>query len=204
MSKKNFYMQLKLVRFMSLKEAKDLFSEVGKLYIDKSSMIHPVLALNYKNEERVLTTRFYRDSRRVFCAKHIANEIAYKLGFQPTDTTEVTAWLIEGKTVMIKVYNTNARPKPYKQFCPLDKLLKLNYEIGWEEDYAVYYIHHKVLDEFFKKGDEITGLSLSLGKFISFTGSPYKWKAVVKDVNVKGVACICNYIGDLRLSNYGL
>ena len=86
---------------MGLKEAQDLFSEVGTLSIGETA-IGPILQL--KDKAHGWKTFFWKGGikKYSFCDKVVANHVAEELGFKPGCTIEVTAWLMGKESVMRK------------------------------------------------------------------------------------------------------
>lgn len=134
---------------MSLKDAQDLFSKVGKLSIVKG----PDPALQLENKSG-WTSYFWKGTgtlKTTFCDLKTAHYIAKELGFKPHYNTEVTMFLVGKGSVMVKVYDTNTRPEGFTESDSIENALELGFELGKNKN--KYYL--KKNEEYFKEGKVI-------------------------------------------------
>lgn len=188
---------------MGFEEAKDLFRGNDKDTYHRTlsiadSKVGPILEL--EDLEYSYVTHFIKGNGITFCSKAAAFHVASELGIEPTDTTEVTAWLIGQKTVMVKVFDTNTRPKSATGVCPIFNLLKMGYELGYITEYKQFYLHNTFAeDDLLKKGVEITGPFKTQFTDV-LDNNPFNWKVVVKDITNTKLICTCTHIGEYRIN----
>lgn len=182
---------------MGIKEAQDLFSEVGKLSI---VMIKGKPALRLKDKAHGWTTHFWKaiqsSLETTFCDMETAHYIAKELGFKPSDTTEVSMSLV-GKKVMVKVFDTNTRPCGTESGS-IENALELGFELGREKN--KYYL--KKNGEYFEEGKVIEGEGKVIKKnFLQFVYSTDpdpvwldQWEVRIKQITLSKVICCCTYM----------
>ena len=172
---------------MGLKEAQDIFDDTSDSVVD--CPFGKAIGLKYDDGD-------YPEPIHTFKAKATALRVASEMGFQPTDTTEVTAWLVGKKSAMVKVYDTNTRPKPTIESSYISTIIKMmGYELGYK--YDKFYLHKG--DVFIQKGEELTG-SLK-EQFTPLLDKPDNWKVIVKEVNDKKIICQCTHIGEYQFED---
>lgn len=190
---------------MGFEEAKDLFRGSK----DAKDTYHGILSITDSKEGHVLeledldrkyssTTQFFKGAEITFCSKSAALHVASELGFKPTDTTEVTAWLVGKKSVMVKVFDTNTRPKPTIESSYISTIITMmGYELGYRYRYYKFYLHKG--DVFIQEGEELNG---SLKEdFAPLLYKPDNWKVVVKELNDKKIICQCTHIGEYQFED---
>ena len=181
---------------MGLKEAQDLFSEVGNLSIGAigEPAIEPILKL--KDKAHGWTTHFWKGGIKKwsFCDKVVANHVAKELGFEPSDTTEVTAWLVGKESVMVKVFDTNTRPAGFTEEQPIIDALEMGFELGCED--GTFYLRYNGRESYLDEGDEIKG---EYKRNFLREYNPYHWKVVVEKIVLDKVVCRCTHVADYRI-----
>ena len=116
---------------MSLKDAQDLFSKVGKLSIVKVKGSEPALQLENKSGwDSYFWKGIPGTLKTTFCDLKTAHYIAKELGFKPHYNTEVTMFLVGKGSVMVKVYDTNTRPEGFTESDSIENALELGFELG--------------------------------------------------------------------------
>lgn len=178
---------------MGLKEAQDLFSEVGTLSIGETAM-GPVLQL--KDKVHGWTTHFWKGSieKWSFCDKVVAHHVAQELGFNPGCTIEVTAWLVGKESVMVKVFDTNTRPAGFTETQPIIDALEMGFELGCEN--GVFYLRYNGLESYLKEGDEIKG---EYKRNFLRGYNPYHWEVVIEQILLDKVICHCTHVAEYRI-----
>lgn len=177
---------------MGLKEAQDIFSEVGELSIIETSM-GPVLQL--KDRVHGWHTYFWHNDITTFCDKVVASHVAAEL--TGNDNYEVTAWLLGKESVMVQVIDTNTRPESFVEEQPITDALEMGFSIGMEEDELYLFLKDDpsiVLQE----GDEVTGEYKR--NFLSYY-NPYHWIVMIEKIELDKVVCRCTHVADYRVVN---
>ena len=177
---------------MGLKEAQDIFSEVGELSITETSM-GPVLQL--KDRVHGWHTYLWHNGITTFCDKVVASHVAAEL--TGNDNYEVTAWLIGKASVMVQVIDTNTRPESFVEEQPITDALEMGFSIGMEEDELYLFLKDDpsiVLQE----GDEVTGEYKR--NFLSYY-NPYHWIVTIEKIELDKVVCRCTHVADYRVVN---
>ena len=175
---------------MGLKQAQDMFSEVGELSIAESSM-GPVLQL--KDRVHGWRTYFWKNGVTTFTDKVTADYVAGELGF--SGNFEVTAWLVGKASVMVQVIDTNTRPETFIEEQPITDALEMGFSLGMEEDELYLFLKDDpsvVLQE----GDEVTGEYKR--NFLSYY-NPYHWVVTVEKIELDKVVCRCTHVADYRV-----
>lgn len=175
---------------MGLKEAQDMFSEVGELSIAESSM-GPVLQL--KDRIHGWRTYFWKNGVTTFCDKVVADYVAGELGF--IGNFEVTAWLVGKSSVMVQVIDTNTRPETFIEEQPITDALEMGFSLGMEED-ELYLFLKDDSSITLQEGDEVTGEYKR--NFLSYY-NPYHWQVVVEKIELDKVVCRCTHVADYRV-----
>ena len=186
---------------MGLKEAQDLFSEVGTLSIGEM-ITGPVLML--KDKVHGWNTYFWKGGieKWTFCPKDIANYVAEELGFEPSNTVgiEVTAWLVGKESVMVRIYETNTRPASFTEASPIVDALEMGFELGCDIDNEKFHLHFNGLKRYYlREGDEIKGEYKN--NFLHGLYNPYHWKVVIEQILVDKVICRCMHVADYRIGH---
>ena len=178
---------------MGLKEAQDLFSEVGTLSIGETA-IGPVLQL--KDKAHGWTTHFWKGGieKWSFCDKVVANHVAKELGFNPGYTIEVTAWLLGKESVMVKVFDTNTRPAGFTEEQPIIDALEMGFELGCED--GEFYLRYNGRESYLNEGDEIKG---EYKRNFLREYNPYRWEVRIKKITLDKVVCHCTHVADYRI-----
>ena len=181
---------------MGLKEAQDLFSEVGTLSIGETA-IGPVLEM--KDKVHGWTTHFWKGGieKWTFCNKVVAHHVAEELGFNPGCTIEVTAWLVGKESVMVKVFDTNTRPAGFTEADPMVDALEMGFELGRENE--KFYLRYNGLKSYLQEGDEIKGEYKN--NFLHGLYNPYHWKVVIEQILIDKVICRCTHVADYRIGH---
>ena len=177
---------------MGLKQAQDMFSEVGELSIIETSMGE---VLQLKDNIHGWHTYLWRNGITTFCDKITANHVAEELGFKAGSNVEVTAWLIGKESVMVQVVDTNTRPDSFVEEEPITDALEMGFGIGMEEDGLILFLRDEpgfVIQE----GDEITGEYKR--NFLRYY-NPYHWNVVVEKITLDKVICRCTHVADYRV-----
>lgn len=179
---------------MGLKEAQDLFSEVGTLSIGETA-IGPVLQL--KDKAHGWKTFFWKGGieKWSFCDKVVANHVAEELGFKAGSTVEVTAWLMGKGSVMVKIYDTNTRPRSFTKSDSMVNALELGFELGCE-DGAFYLRYNGLKSSYLNEGDEIKG---EYKRNFLCEYNPYHWKVEIEQIVLDKVICRCTHVADYRI-----
>ena len=177
---------------MGLKEAQDIFSEVGELSITETSM-GPVLQL--KDRVHGWHTYLWHNGITTFCDKVVASHVAAEL--TGNDNYEVTAWLLGKESVMVQVVDTDTRPASFVEEEPTIDALEMGFSIGMEEDELYLFLKDDpsiVLQE----GDEVTGEYKR-----NFLGcyNPYHWIVTIEKIELDKVVCRCTHVADYRVVN---
>ena len=181
---------------MSLKEAQDLFAEVGKLSI---VIIKGKSALRLEDKAHGWTTHFWKaipgSLKTTFCDMETAHYIAKELGFTPSDTTEVSMSLVR-KKVMVKVYDTNTRPEGFIESDSIENALELGFELGKGKN--KYYL--KKNGEYFKEGKVIKNEYLR-SIFLADHDPAWwdQWEVRIKKITLSKVICRCTYVADYSI-----
>lgn len=175
---------------MGLKEAQDMFSEVGELSIAESSM-GPVLQL--KDRVHGWRTYFWKNGVTTFCDKVVATYVAEELGF--IGNYEVTAWLIGKASIMVQVIDTNTRPETFVEEQPITDALEMGFSIGMEEDELYLFLKDEP-NTILQEGDEIKGEYKR--NFLSYY-NPYHWVVTVEKIELDKVVCRCTHVADYRI-----
>ena len=136
---------------MGLKEAQDIFSEVGELSITETSM-GPVLQL--KDRVHGWHTYLWHNGITTFCDKVVASHVAAEL--TGNDNYEVTAWLLGKESVMVQVVDTDTRPASFVEEEPTIDALEMGFSIGMEED-ELYLFLKDDPSIILQEEDEVTG-----------------------------------------------
>ena len=177
---------------MGLKEAQDLFSEVGNLSIGETA-IGPILKL--KDKAHGWTTHFWKGGIKKwsFCDKVVANHVAQELGFKAGSTIEVTAWLLGKESVMVRVIDTNTRPASFTEVQPIIDALEMGFELGCED--GAFYLRYNGRS-YLNEGDEIKG---EYKRNFLREYNPYHWKVVIEQIMLDKVICRCTHVADYRI-----
>lgn len=179
---------------MGIKEAQDLFSKVGKLSIVKVKGSEPALQLEDKSGwDSYFWKGIPGTLKTTFCDLKTAHYIAKKLGFKPRYNTEVTMFLVGKESVMVKVYDTNTRPKSFTESDSIENALELGFELGKNKN--KYYL--KKNGEYFKEGKVIK--SEYLRSIFLADHDPVwldQWEARIKKITLSKVICRCTYVAD--------
>ena len=181
---------------MSLKEAQDLFSKVGKLSIVKVKGSEPALRLEDKSGwDSYFWKGIPGTLKTTFCDMETAHYIAKELGFKPRYNTEVTMFLV-GKKVMVKVYDTNTRPEGFTESDSIENALELGFELGKGKN--KYYL--KKNGEYFKEGKVIKSEYLR-SIFLADQDPAWwdQWEVRIKKITLSKVICRCTYVGDYSI-----
>ena len=178
---------------MGLKEAQDLFSEVGALSIGETA-IGPILQL--KDKAHGWKTFFWKGGIKKwsFCDKVVANHVAEELGFKPGYTIEVTAWLMGKESVMVKVFDTNTRPHGFIKSDAIVNALEMGFELGCED--GAFYLRYNGRESYLNEGDEIKG---EYKRNFLYEYNPYHWKVEIKQIVLDKVICRCTHVADYRI-----
>lgn len=178
---------------MGLKEAQDLFSEVGALSIGETA-IGPVLQL--KDKAHGWETFFWKGGTLSFCNKVVANHVAEELGFKAGSTVEVTAWLMGKESVMVKVYDTNTRPRGFTKSDSIENALELGFELGKGKN--KFYL--KKDGEYFREGKVIKSEYLR-SIFLADNDPAWwdQWEVRIKKITLSKVICRCTYVVDYSI-----
>ena len=178
---------------MSLKEAQDLFSEVGELFIGEAAN-EPILKL--KDKAHGWATHFWKGGIKKwsFCDKVVAHHVTQELGFEPSDTTEVTAWLVGKESVMVKVFDTNTRPAGFTEEQPIIDALEMGFELGCED--GAFYLRYNGRESYLDEGDEIKG---EYKRNFLREYNPYHWEVRIKKITLDKVICRCTHVADYRI-----
>ena len=177
---------------MGLKEAQDIFSEVGELSITETSM-GPVLQL--KDRVHGWHTYLWHNGITTFCDKVVASHVAAEL--TGNDNYEVTAWLLGKESVMVQVVDTDTRPASFVEEEPTIDALEMGFSIGMEEDELYLFLKDDpsiVLQE----GDEVTGEYKR--NFLGYY-NPYHWIVTIEKIELDKVVCRCTHMADYRVVN---
>ena len=177
---------------MGLKEAQDIFSEVGELSITETSM-GPVLQL--KDRVHGWHTYFWHNDITTFCDKVVASHVAAEL--TGNDNYEVTAWLLGKESVMVQVVDTNTRPASFVEEEPTIDALEMGFGIGMEED-ELYLFLKDDPSIILQEGDEVTGEYKR--NFLSYY-NPYHWIVTIEKIELDKVVCRCTHVADYRVVN---
>ena len=177
---------------MGLKEAQDIFSEVGELSIIETSM-GPVLQL--KDRVHGWHTYFWHNDITTFCDKVVASHVAAEL--TGNDNYEVTAWLLGKESVMVQVVDTNTRPASFVEEEPTIDALEMGFSIGMEED-ELYLFLKDDPSIILQEGDEVTGEYKR--NFLSYY-NPYHWQVIIEKIELDKVVCRCTHVADYRVVN---
>lgn len=175
---------------MGLKEAQDIFSEVGELSIIETSMGK---VLQLKDRVHGWHTYLWHNGVTTFCDKVVASHVAAEL--TGNDNYEVTAWLLGKESVMVQVVDTNTRPDSFVEEEPITDALEMGFGIGMEEDELILFLRDEpgfVIQE----GDEITGEYKR--NFLRYY-NPYHWNVVVEKITLDKVICRCTHVADYRV-----
>ena len=175
---------------MGLKEAQDIFSEVGELSIIETSMGK---ILQLKDRMHGWHTYLWRNGVTTFCDKVVAAHVSEELGFK--GDYEVTAWLIGKESVMVQVVDTNTRPDSFVEEQPISDALEMGFGIGMEEDELYLFLKDEpgfVLQE----GDEVTG---EYKRNFLRCYNPYHWTVVVEKITLDKVICRCTHVADYQV-----
>ena len=189
---------------MGIKEAQDLFSEVGKLSI---VMIKGKPALRLKSKVHGWTTHFWKaipgSLKTTFCDLKTGHYIAKELRFEPNDTTEVSMLLVGEESVMVKVFDTNTRPSGFTESDSIENALALGFELGRSKNQ--YYLKRN--GEYFEEGKVIEGegkvIKSDLLQFVYSTDpDPVwldqfwldQWEVRIKQITLSKVICCCTYM----------
>ena len=181
---------------MSLKEAQDLFSKVGKLSIVKVKGSEPALRLEDKSGwDSYFWKGIPGTLKTTFCDMETAHYIAKELGFKPRYNTEVTMFLV-GKKVMVKVYDTNTRPEGFTESDSIENALELGFELGKGKN--KYYL--KKNGEYFKEGKVIKSEYLR-SIFLADQDPAWwdQWEVRIKKITLSKVICRCTYVADYSI-----
>ena len=180
---------------MGLKEAQDLFSEVGTLSIGETA-IGPILQL--KDKAHGWKTFFWKGDIKKwsFCDKVVANHVAKELGFKPRYNTEVTMFLVGKGSVMVKVFGTNTRPEGFTESDSIENALELGFELGKNKN--KYYL--KKNGEYFKEGKVIKSEYLR-SIFLADQDPAWwdQWEVRIKKITLSKVICRCTYVTDYSI-----
>ena len=178
---------------MGLKEAQDLFSEVGTLSIGETA-IGPILQL--KDKAHGWKTFFWKGGikKYSFCDKVVANHVAEELGVKPRYNTEVTAWLMGKQTVMVKVFETNTRPRGFTEEQPIINALEMGFELGCED--GAFYLRYNGRESYLNEGDEIKG---EYKRNFLREYNPYHWKVEIEQIMLDKIICRCTHVADYRI-----
>lgn len=175
---------------MGLKEAQDVFSEVGELSIIETSM-GPVLQL--KDKVHGWHTYLWHNGITTFCDKVVASHVAAEL--TGNDNYEVTAWLLGKESVMVQVVSTNTRPASFTEEQPITDALEMGFGIGMEEEELCLFLRDEpgfVLQE----GDEVIG---EYKRNFLRCFNPYHWNVVIEKIELDKVICRCTHVADYRV-----
>lgn len=175
---------------MGLKEAQDIFSEVGELSIIETSMGK---VLQLKDRVHGWHTYLWHNGVTTFCDKVVASHVAAEL--TGNDNYEVTAWLLGKESVMVQVVDTNTRPDSFVEEQPISDALEMGFGIGMEEDELILFLRDEpgfVIQE----GDEINGEYKR--NFLRYY-NPYHWNVVVEKITLDKVICRCTHVADYRV-----
>ena len=181
---------------MSLKEAQDLFSKVGKLSIVKVKGSEPALRLEDKSGwDSYFWKGIPGTLKTTFCDMETAHYIAKELGFKPRYNTEVTMFLV-GQKVMVKVYDTNTRPEGFTESDSIENALELGFELGKGKN--KYYL--KKNGEYFKEGKVIKSEYLR-SIFLADQDPAWwdQWEVRIKKITLSKVICRCTYVADYSI-----
>ena len=177
---------------MGLKEAQDIFSEVGELSITETSM-GPVLQL--KDRVHGWHTYLWHNGITTFCDKVVASHVAAEL--TGNDNYEVTAWLLGKESVMVQVVDTDTRPASFVEEEPTIDALEMGFSIGMEED-ELYLFLKDDPSIILQEGDEVTGEYKR--NFLSYY-NPYHWIVTIEKIELDKVVCRCTHVADYRVVN---
>ena len=178
---------------MGLKEAQDLFSEVGALSIGETA-IGPILQL--KDKAHGWKTFFWKGGIKKwsFCDKVVANHVAEELGFKPGYNTEVTMFLVGKGSAMVKVFDTNTRPHGFIEKDSIENALELGFELGCED--GAFYLRYNGRESYLSEGCEIKG---EYKRNFLREYNPYHWKVEIEKIVLDKVICRCTHVADYRI-----
>lgn len=185
----NEYAEVKASFVMGLKEAQDIFNEVGELSITETSM-GPVLQL--KDRVHGWHTYFWHNGITTFCDKVVAAHVSAELGFSDF---EVTAWLLGKESVMVQVIDTNTRPESFVEEETMIEALEYGFGLGIEEDELYLFLKDDpscILQE----GDEVEG---EYKRNFLRGYNPYHWVVTVEKIELDKVVCCCTHVADYRI-----
>ena len=177
---------------MSLKDAQDLFSKIGELSIANSM----IPALRFQNDNEVWAEYFFEDipsvRKQSFLDLKSGHYIAKELGFKPTRTTEVSILLV-GKSVKVKIFDTNTRPM-FTEVGLVEDALDLGFELGKSKN--KFYL--KKDGEIFKKGKVINDDYRYNILADHNPDPPYlrRWEVRIKKIVLDKIVCRCTYMAD--------
>ena len=181
---------------MSLKDAQDLFSKVGKLSIVKVKGSEPALQLENKSGwDSYFWKGIPGTLKTTFCDLKTAHYIAKELGFKPRYNTEVTMFLVGKGSVMVKVYDTNTRPEGFTESDSIENALELGFELGKKNKYYL-----KKNGEYFKEGKVIKNEYLR-SIFLADHDPAWwdQWEVRIKKITLSKVICRCTYVADYSI-----
>ena len=179
---------------MSLKEAQDLFSKVGNLSIVKG--LEPTIRLENKARR---ASYFWNGLpgtlKTTFCDMKTAHHVAKKLGFKPNRTTEVSIFLVDKESVMVKIYDTNTRPCGFTESDSIENALDLGFELGKSKN--KFYL--KKDGKYFREGKVISD-HYGYRFLIGHTHYWDQWEVRIKKITLDKVICRCTYVADYRFT----
>lgn len=192
MMENNTYANILGAFVMGLKEAQDIFGEVGELSITETSM-GPVLQL--KDRVHGWHTYFWHNGITTFCDKVVAAHVSAELGFN--SDFEVTAWLLGKESVMVQVIDTNTRPSSFNEEETMIEALEYGFGLGIEED-ELYLFLKDDPSYILQEGDEVEG---EYKRNFLCGYNPYHWNVVVEKIELDKVVCRCTHVADYRVVN---
>lgn len=175
---------------MGLKQAQDMFSEVGELSIIETSMGE---VLQLKDKAHGWRTFFWHNGIITFADKIVANYVSAELGFD--GEFEVTAWLLGKESVMVQVVSTNTRPASFVEEETTIEALEFGFGLGIEED-ELYLFLKDDPSYLLQEGDEVKG---EYKRNFLRGYNPYHWTVVVEKIELNKVVCRCSHVADYRV-----
>lgn len=175
---------------MGLKEAQDLFSEVGELTIVETSMGS---VLQLKDKAHGWHSYMWHNGITTFFDKSVASHVAAELGFN--DDFEVTAWLIGKQSIMVQVIDTNTRPSSFNEEETMIEALEYGFGLGIEED-ELYLFLKDDPSYLLQEGDEVKG---EYKRNFLRGYNPYHWTVVVEKIELNKIVCHCTHVADYRI-----
>lgn len=175
---------------MGLKEAQDIFSEVGELSIIETSMGE---VLQLKDKAHGWRTFFWHNGIITFADKIVANYVSAELGFD--GEFEVTAWLLGKGSVMVQVVSTNTRPDSFDEEESITDALEYGFGLGIEDDELYLFLKDDPAC-LLQVGDEVTG---EYKRNFLRGYNPYHWTVVVEKIELNKIVCHCTHVADYRV-----